>query len=135
MAYASTLLHPLHKRHDLIATTHWETSFLMYLIGMNLTRLLISRRPYLPSTRLYYYSQHHSRAVVGRVTKRQITGDTGVISCGCRCIECKGQQLKSYHFVGQDGYDDIHHTCKLCGTHFNHLDGETYSKCEICKFP
>jgi hypothetical protein len=29
----------------------------------------------------------------------------------------------------------MHHTCKSCGTHFNHLDGETYAKCEICNFP
>jgi len=58
-----------------------------------------------------------------------------MISCGCRCISCKGQQLTSYAFVGPEGYDEIHHTCNSCGTHFNHLDGESYKKCQTCNFP
>ena len=58
-----------------------------------------------------------------------------MISCGCMCIVCKSQQLESHRIVAPDGYDDIHHTYKSCGTHFGHLDGETYAKCEICKFP
>lgn len=58
-----------------------------------------------------------------------------MITCGCRCIVCKSQQLEGFSFVAPDGYDEIHHTCKSCGTHFNHLDGETYAKCDTCRFP
>jgi ribosomal protein L37E len=48
---------------------------------------------------------------------------------------CKSQQLESHSFVASDGYNDIHHTCRSCGTHFNHLDGETYARCDTCHFP
>jgi len=51
------------------------------------------------------------------------------------CIVCKSQHLTSHSFIAPDGYDDMHHTCKSCRTHFNHLDGETYTKCKTCKFP
>ena len=44
--------------------------------------------------------------------------------CGCRCIKCKSKGLKSFSFVAADGFDEMHHTCLMCGTHFNHLDGE-----------
>ena len=54
------------------------------------------------------------------------------IRCGCRCIKCKEARLKSFRFKASDGYDDIHHTCLACGTHFNHLDGETYINCKLC---
>lgn len=57
-----------------------------------------------------------------------------VITCGCRCISCKSMELDSKSFVAPDGYDDIHHTCRSCGTHFDHLDGETYVRCEICGY-
>ena len=40
----------------------------------------------------------------------------------------------SNDFTAEDGYKDAHHTCKSCGTHFNHLDGEQYTKCVICSF-
>jgi hypothetical protein len=55
--------------------------------------------------------------------------------CGCRCIICKHQQLESFSFVAPDGFDEIHHTCLMCRTHFNHLDGETYSNCQACNYP
>jgi uncharacterized CHY-type Zn-finger protein len=55
--------------------------------------------------------------------------------CGCRCIKCKHQQLESFSFVAADGFDEMHHTCLMCGTHFNHLDGETYSNCQACNYP
>ncbi|HEY7733847.1 MAG TPA: hypothetical protein VIB07_03545 [Nitrososphaera sp.] len=48
---------------------------------------------------------------------------------------CKSQALESNSFTASDGYRDIHHTCKSCGVHFNHLDGETYATCETCHFP
>jgi hypothetical protein len=57
-----------------------------------------------------------------------------MIACGCRCISCKGTDLKSNSFVASDGYDDIHHTCRSCGTHFDHLDGQTFETCEICGY-
>jgi len=30
---------------------------------------------------------------------------------------------------------EMHHTCVMCRTHFNHLDGETYSNCQACNYP
>jgi len=54
--------------------------------------------------------------------------------CGCRCIKCKHQQLESFSFVAPDGFDEMHHTCLMCGTHFNHLDGETYFICQACNY-
>ena len=52
--------------------------------------------------------------------------------CGCRCIKCKSQHLESFSFVASDGFDEMHHTCLSCDTHFNHLDGDTYITCEMC---
>ena len=54
------------------------------------------------------------------------------INCGCRCIKCKSMDLKSNKFIGKDHFEDIHHTCNSCTTHFDHLDGEVYTNCEIC---
>ena len=57
------------------------------------------------------------------------------IECGCHCIKCGSTELESKR-VGQiesDGYFDMHHTCKQCSTHFDHLDGETFDDCEKCK--
>ncbi|MYB30246.1 MAG: hypothetical protein F4Y18_04330 [Cenarchaeum sp. SB0663_bin_5] len=54
--------------------------------------------------------------------------------CGCRCIRCKSTDLTSQK-VGpteQDGYYDMHHTCKTCGTHFDHLDGTIFETCTKC---
>ncbi|HKX82445.1 MAG TPA: hypothetical protein VJL54_09340 [Nitrososphaera sp.] len=57
-----------------------------------------------------------------------------MITCGCRCISCKSTELESNAFEAADGYQDIHHTCRSCGTHFNHLDGETFTSCAICNY-
>lgn len=54
--------------------------------------------------------------------------------CSCRCMSCKSQNLDSHSFIAQDGYRDIHHTCKECGIHFDHLDGERFTICDICKY-
>ncbi|MBP2624980.1 MAG: hypothetical protein KAF24_03395 [Nitrosopumilaceae archaeon] len=54
--------------------------------------------------------------------------------CGCHCIICKNSMLESKQ-VGKtedDGYFDMHHTCKKCKTHFNHLDGQIITNCKIC---
>ncbi len=47
---------------------------------------------------------------------------------------CKGQKLEGKSFTAPDGYLDIHHTCKDCGAHFDHLDGTVFEKCEICSY-
>lgn len=56
------------------------------------------------------------------------------MECNCRCMKCKSQNLISNDFIAEDGYEDSHHTCQSCGTHFNHLDGEQFDKCNICGF-
>lgn len=56
------------------------------------------------------------------------------MECNCRCIKCKSTDLTSKYFVAEDGYNDSHHTCLTCNTHFNHLDGEQYEQCNICEF-
>ncbi|NOJ29023.1 MAG: hypothetical protein DA328_02525 [Nitrososphaeraceae archaeon] len=56
------------------------------------------------------------------------------IDCGCRCIKCKNQKLSNMSFIASDGYEDIHHTCLSCNTHFNHMDGEILDSCEICRY-
>ncbi len=55
--------------------------------------------------------------------------------CSCRCMNCKSSDLESKDFQAEDGYKDIHHTCKNCGIHFNHLDGEQFNSCIICNYP
>jgi len=54
--------------------------------------------------------------------------------CGCRCIECKSQQLESFSFFASDGFKEMHHTCLSCGIHFNHLDGDTHIICQACNY-
>lgn len=56
--------------------------------------------------------------------------------CGCHCIRCKSTDLDSFQVgsVEPDGYFDMHHTCKKCNTHFDHLDGTIFEKCNTCKF-
>lgn len=54
--------------------------------------------------------------------------------CGCRCIKCKSPDLNYFEFIANDGFDEVHHTCKTCGTHFNHLDGDIYDSCIQCNF-
>ncbi len=57
------------------------------------------------------------------------------IECGCHCIKCKSADLESNR-IGEEekGYFDMHHTCNRCNTHFDHLDGETFSNCEKCNY-
>lgn len=54
--------------------------------------------------------------------------------CSCRCIKCKSMDLEYFAFKADDGFDEIHHTCRSCKTHFNHLDGDTYDRCEKCNY-
>ncbi len=54
--------------------------------------------------------------------------------CSCRCMNCKSSNLEQKEFLAEDGFQDIHHTCKNCGIHFNHLDGEQFRICKICNF-
>ena len=58
------------------------------------------------------------------------------IECGCHCIKCGSTGLESYKIgqVEDDGYFDMHHTCKQCNVHFDHLDGETFDECEKCQY-
>jgi len=58
------------------------------------------------------------------------------IECGCRCINCRSINLDSRQTgeIEPDGYFDMHHTCKDCNEHFDHLDGTTFEKCEECSF-
>lgn len=56
------------------------------------------------------------------------------MECGCHCIRCGSIQLESFRVgdVEQDGYFDMHHTCVQCGTHFDHLEGDTFERCQTC---
>ena len=36
--------------------------------------------------------------------------------------------------VERDGYYDMHHTCLVCNTHFDHLEGDTFDSCVKCGF-
>ena len=58
------------------------------------------------------------------------------IECGCHCIKCKSTNLESNRIgqVEKNGYFDMHHTCKQCNTHFDHLDGEIFSNCQKCNY-
>ncbi|HJS63531.1 MAG TPA: hypothetical protein VJ767_01580 [Nitrososphaeraceae archaeon] len=42
--------------------------------------------------------------------------------------------MSYFEFIANDGIDEVHHTCKTCGTHFNHLDGDIYDSCIQCNF-
>lgn len=59
-----------------------------------------------------------------------------LMECNCHCIKCHGVDLDSKR-VGQiesDGYYSMHHTCKSCNTHFDHLEGEVFDACDICNY-
>ncbi len=58
------------------------------------------------------------------------------MECGCHCIKCKSTELESIQVgkVGNDGYFDMHHTCKKCNTHFDHLEGDVFDDCKICNY-
>ncbi len=59
-----------------------------------------------------------------------------IINCGCHCIRCNSTSLESNQISKKesDGYFDMHHTCIDCNTHFDHLDGEIFEKCEKCDY-
>jgi len=58
------------------------------------------------------------------------------MECGCHCIKCGYTNLKSSQTgkIEGDGYFDVHHTCKKCNTHFDHLEGKVFDLCEICGY-
>ena len=58
------------------------------------------------------------------------------VQCGCHCIKCGSTKLESKQ-VGkaeEDGYFGMHHTCKECDTHFDHLEGESFGSCKLCNY-
>lgn len=58
------------------------------------------------------------------------------MKCGCHCINCGSIELLTNQ-TGEperDGYFDMHHTCKKCDTHFDHLEGEIFESCKICNY-
>ena len=56
------------------------------------------------------------------------------MECGCRCMACGSGLLESRRVgdVEPDGYYDMHHTCRECGAHFDHLEGDTFERREAC---
>lgn len=58
------------------------------------------------------------------------------MECGYHCIKCSYTNLESNQIgeVEDDGYFDMHHTCKKCNTHFDHLEGKVFDLCEICSY-
>ena len=58
------------------------------------------------------------------------------MSCSCRCISCGSVDLESKQVSESedDGYFDMHHTCKKCKTHFDHLEGNVFKSCNICGY-
>lgn len=49
-------------------------------------------------------------------------------------MKCKSINLEYFAFKASDGFEEVHHTCRSCKTHFNHLDGDTYDHCEQCNY-
>lgn len=58
------------------------------------------------------------------------------MECGCHCIRCGDTNLNSKQVseVEEDGYYGMHHTCRKCNAHFDHLEGVIFEKCEICGY-
>jgi len=58
------------------------------------------------------------------------------MSCGCHCINCESTDLESKQvsITEDDGYFDMHHTCKKCKIHFDHLEGNIFESCKICNY-
>jgi len=56
--------------------------------------------------------------------------------CGCHCIKCGSIELDSNQVskTEEDGYFDMHHTCRRCGVHFDHLEGDLFDSCRVCNF-
>ncbi len=58
------------------------------------------------------------------------------MQCGCHCIKCGSIDLKSEQVseIESDGYFDMHHTCRRCNVHFDHLEGDVFDSCKICGY-
>jgi len=58
------------------------------------------------------------------------------MECGCHCIKCGCTDLESNQTgkIEDGSYFDMHHTCKKCNTHFDHLEGKVFDLCEICGY-
>ena len=58
------------------------------------------------------------------------------MQCGCHCIKCGSTDLKSERIgkIESDGYFDMHHTCRKCNVHFDHLEGDVFGSCKICGY-
>jgi hypothetical protein len=58
------------------------------------------------------------------------------MQCGCHCIKCGSTDLIANQIgkVERDGYSDMHHTCRKCNVHFDHLEGDVFESCKICNY-
>ncbi len=58
------------------------------------------------------------------------------MECGCHCIKFVSIILESKQIgeIEKDGYFDMHHTCKDCNTHFDHLEGDVFDSCKLCNY-
>ncbi|MBI1828192.1 MAG: hypothetical protein HY222_07950 [Thaumarchaeota archaeon] len=59
-----------------------------------------------------------------------------LMQCGCHCIKCGSTDLKSEQVgeIESDGYFDMHHTCRKCNVHFDHLEGDVFDFCKVCGY-
>ena len=58
------------------------------------------------------------------------------MECDCHCIKCGTTHLSSKQVskIEEDGYFDIHHTCRNCNAHFDHLEGTVFESCTKCNY-
>ena len=51
-------------------------------------------------------------------------------------MQCKSPKLDSHQIgnIEPDGYIQMHHTCQVCGAHFDHLEGVIYDSCTLCTY-
>ncbi len=58
------------------------------------------------------------------------------MQCGCHCIKSGSTDLKSEQVgeIESDGYFDMHHTCRKCNVHFDHLEGDVFNFCKVCGY-
>lgn len=58
------------------------------------------------------------------------------MQCGCHCIKCGSTDLITNQIgeIESDGYFDMHHTCKKCKIHFDHLEGDVFESCKVCSY-
>jgi len=49
---------------------------------------------------------------------------------------CGSEDLESNRIgkIESGGYFDMHHTCKKCNAHFDHLEGDVFDSCKICGY-